>query len=206
MASDRYAVLQLGDEGFTPVRLRLGIEAFGVTVRRAGAGEQLVSEHSEEGEDGNEELYVVLSGAAGFAVDGETVNLPEGGCLAVRTGAARSAKALADGTSLLIVGGTPGRAYRSDGWELGYDAFEIYKTGNHEAARAAYRRALDQAPDSAILAYNLGCCEALTGHPEDALEHVITAVASRPSLRELAQTDTDLDSIRTEPRFPAAQA
>ena len=76
MTGDRYAVLQLGDEGFTPLRLRLGIEAFGVTVPRAGAGEQLVSKHSEEGEDGNEE---------------------------------------------------------------------------HEAARAAYRSALDEAPDSAIL-------------------------------------------------------
>lgn len=206
MTSDRYAVLQLGDEGFTPVRLRLGIEAFGVTVRRAGAGEQLVSEHSEEGEDGNEELYVVLSGAAEFVVDGERVNLPEGGCLAVRTGAGRSATAVEDGTSLLIVGSTRGQAYRADGWELGYNAFEIYKTGDHEAARAAYRSALDEAPDSAILAYNLGCCEALTGHPEDALAHVVKAVASRPSLRALAQTDTDLDSIRADPRFPAAQA
>ncbi|HEX5250377.1 MAG TPA: hypothetical protein VFW14_11975 [Gaiellales bacterium] len=56
MASDRYAVHQLGDEGFTPPRLRLGIEAFGVTVRPAGPGEQIVAEHSEEGEDGNEEL------------------------------------------------------------------------------------------------------------------------------------------------------
>ena len=206
MTSDRYAVLQLRDEGFTPVRLRLGIEAFGVTVRRAGAGEQLVSEHSEEGEDGNEELYVALSGAAEFVVDGEAVNLPEGGCLAVRTGASRSATAAEDSTSLLIVGSTRGQAYRADGWELGYDAFEVYKSGDHEAARAAYRRALDQAPDSAILAYNLGCCEALTGHPEEALEHVVKAAASRPSLRELAQTDTDLDSIRADPRFPAAPA
>ena len=55
MASDRYAVHQLGDEGFTPLRLRLGIEAFGVTVRRAAAGKEIVSEHSEEGDDGNEE-------------------------------------------------------------------------------------------------------------------------------------------------------
>jgi len=205
MASDRYAVHQLGDEGFTPLRLRLGIEAFGVTVRRAAAGKEIVSEHSEEGDDGNEELYVALSGAADFVVDGEEVSLPAGGCLAVRSGAARSATATEDGTSLLIVGSPRGQAYRADGWELGYDAFEIYKTGDYEAARAAYRNALDQAPESAILAYNLGCCEALTGHPEDAIEHVARAVETRPSLGELAQTDTDLDSIRVDPRFPAAQ-
>lgn len=206
MTSDRYAVLQLGDEPFTPIRLRLGIEAFGVTVRRAGAGEQIVTEHAEDGEDGNEELYLVLSGAADFVVDGGAVNLPAGGCLAVRAGAPRSATAAEDGTSLLIVGSSRGRAYRADGWELGYDAFEIYKTGDHEAARTAYRSALDEAPESAILLYNLGCCEALTGHPEDALEHVVKAMAARPSLCELAQTDTDLDSIRADPRFPAAQA
>ncbi|HXD68873.1 MAG TPA: tetratricopeptide repeat protein [Gaiellales bacterium] len=205
MASDRYAVHQLGDEEFTPLRLRLGIEAFGVTVRRAAAGKEIVSEHAEEGDDGNEELYVALSGAADFVVDGEAVSLPAGGCLAVRSGAARRATATEDGTSLLIVGSTRGQAYRADGWELGYDAFEIYKTGDYEAARAAYRNALDQAPESAILAYNLGCCEALTGHPEDAIEHVARAVEARPSLRELAQTDTDLDSIRADPRFPAAQ-
>ena len=206
MTSDRYAVLQLGDEPFTPLRLRLGIEAFGVTVRRAGAGEQIVSEHSEDGEDGNEELYVVLSGAADFVVDDENVSLPAGGCLAVRPGAARSAKASTDGTSLLIIGSTRGQAYRADGWELGYDAFEIYKTGDHEAALEAYRSAHAEAPESSILLYNLGCCEALTGHPEEALEHVVKAVEARPSLRELAQTDTDLDSIRDDPRFPAAQA
>jgi mannose-6-phosphate isomerase-like protein (cupin superfamily) len=205
VASDRYAVLQLGDDQFTPIRLRLGIEAFGVTARRAGSGEQIVSEHAEEGEDGNEELYLVLSGAAEFTVDGETVTLPAGGCLAVRTGAPRKATASEDGTALLIVGSSRGQAYRADGWELGYDAFEIYKTGDHEAARAAYRSALDEAPESAILLYNLGCCEALTGHPEEAVEHVAKAVASRPSLRELAQTDTDLDSIRADPRFPSAQ-
>ncbi|HKV67471.1 MAG TPA: hypothetical protein VJN72_05235 [Gaiellales bacterium] len=205
MTSDRYAVHQLGDEAFTPLRLRLGIEAFGVTVRRAAAGEQIVPEHSEEGEDGNEELYVALSGAADFVVDGNAVSLPAGGCLAVRTGAARRATATEHGTSLLIVGSTRDTPYRADGWELGYDAFEIYKTGDHEAARAAYRNALDQAPESAILAYNLGCCEALTGHPEDALEHVVKAVEARPSLRELAQTDSDLDSIRADPQFPAAQ-
>jgi len=206
VTGDRYAVLQLGDEAFTPVRLRLGIEAFGVTVRRADAGEEIVTEHAEEGEDGNEELYLVLSGAAGFVVDGESVSLVAGGCLAVRAGAARSAKATKDGTSLLIVGSTRGRAYRADGWELGIGAFEIYKTGDHEAALAAYRSALEEAPESAILLYNLGCCEALTGRSEDALDHVARAVAARPSLRELAQTDTDLDSIRDDPRFPAAPA
>jgi len=89
MTGDRYAVHRLGDEGFTPPRLRLGIEAFGVTVRRAGAGEQIVAERSEEGEDGNEELYVALPGAAEFVVGGETVSLPTGGCLAVAPLAAR---------------------------------------------------------------------------------------------------------------------
>src|SRR6185437_1078681 len=86
------------------------------------------------------------AGDRGVRRDGAEVSLPAGGCLAVRSGAARSATATEDGTSLLIVGSPRGQAYRADGWELGYDAFEIYKTGDYEAARAAYRNALDQAP------------------------------------------------------------
>ncbi len=205
MTGNRYAVLQLGDESFTPIRLRLGIEAFGVSAWRAGAGEQFVSEHSEEGEDGNEELYLVLSGAADFVVDGEAVALPSGGCLAVRAGATRSATAAEDGTSLLAVGNARGRPYRADGWELGVGAFEHFKRGDYEAAAEAYRDALAGSPESPNLLYNLGCCEALTGRRDEALDHVEQAVAALPRLRELAQTDTDLDSIRDDPRFPAAQ-
>ncbi len=54
--------------------------------------------------------------------------------------------------------------------------------------------------------YNLACCEALIGRSDDALDHLGRAIAILPRLRAHAQADSDLDSIRADPRFPAAEA
>jgi tetratricopeptide (TPR) repeat protein len=215
MALDRYAVCDLaevapeqhpGGPGFVPLRVLLGIEAFGVTAWTAGAGEALVSEHHESGDDGQEELYLVLGGAADFTVDGEAVALGPGGCLAVAPGVARSAVAGADGTTLVIVGAPRGQAYQVDGWEHGIGAFGHYRDGDYGAAAAAYEEALERYPRSGVMLYNLACCEALLGRREQALDHLGGSLQIRPSLRSLAQTDSDLDSIRDDPRFPAAEA
>ncbi|HEU0192550.1 MAG TPA: tetratricopeptide repeat protein [Gaiellales bacterium] len=214
MALDRYAVCDLaevapeqhpGGPGFVPLRVLLGIEAFGVTAWTAGAGEALVSEHHENGDDGQEELYLVLAGAADFTVDGETVTLGPGGCVAVAPGVARSALASADGTTLVIVGAPRGQAYQADGWEHGIGAFGHYRNGDYAAAAAAYESALEKHPRSGVLLYNLACCEALLGRREQALDHLGRSLEVRGNLRSLAQTDSDLDSIRDDSRFPAAE-
>jgi hypothetical protein len=44
--------------------------------------------------------------------------------------------------------------------------------------------------------YNLACCEALSGRPDDALEHLAQAAEGDPRVREWAVSDPDLDSIR----------
>ena len=49
--------------------------------------------------------------------------------------------------------------------------------------------------------YNLACCEAMAGHKEDAIGHLRVAFERRPSLREFAKEDTDLDPLRDEPAF-----
>ena len=210
MALDRYAVCDLakvapeqhpGGPGFVPLRVLLGIDAFGVTAWTAGAGEQLVSEHREDGDDGQEELYLVLAGAADFTVDGEAVALGRGGCLAVAPGIARSAVASADATTLVIVGGTRGQAYQADGWEHGIGAFGHYREGDYAAAAEAYQAALEKHPDSGILLYNLACCEALSGRKDDAIGHLQVAFERRPNLRDLAKEDTDLDPLRDDPAF-----
>jgi hypothetical protein len=61
-------------------------------------------------------------------------------------------------------------------------------------------------PDTVGVLYNLACCEALLGRGEDALGHLDRAIALLPRLRAHAQADSDLDSIRADPRFPAAEA
>jgi hypothetical protein len=49
--------------------------------------------------------------------------------------------------------------------------------------------------------YNLACCEAQAGRHEDAVGHLRLAFERRPSLRDFAQEDTDLDPLRNEPAF-----
>jgi len=54
------------------IRHHLGIQAFGINSWTArDAGDRLINEHGEEGDDGDEELYVVLGGHATFEVGDE---------------------------------------------------------------------------------------------------------------------------------------
>lgn len=55
-----------------------------------------------------------------------------------------------------------------------------------------------------MLLYRLANWEALVGKNDDALDHLAKAVAQSEPLREQAQTDEAFDSIRDDPRFPAA--
>ena len=52
--------------------------------------------------------------------------------------------------------------------------------------------------------YDLACAEWLDGRTEAALSHLAEAVELDPEYRENAQTDSDFDAIRDEPRFPGA--
>jgi len=213
MPPDGYATVQLGQveavEGFggvafKPLRRLLGIEAFGVAAWVAGPGERLVVDHAEEGEDGQEELYLVLSGSAEFVIGEEEVVLTAGGCVAVRPGVRRSARAVDANTVVLAVGAPLGRAFRAWGWEYSADALPFWRRGEYAQAAAVYSAALRQYPDSPPLLYNLACCEALAGRRVEALDHLAQAIAILPRMRSHAQTDDDLGSIRDDPRFPAA--
>jgi hypothetical protein len=50
------------------------------------------------------------------------------------------------------------------------------------------------------LLYELACVEALMGERDHALAHLAQAAAN-PRMREYAREDTDLDSLRDDPRF-----
>jgi hypothetical protein len=58
-----------------------------------------------------------------------------------------------------------------------------------------------EASGYAVPLYNLACCEALAGRKEDAIGHLRVAFEQRPSLRDLASEDTDLDPLRGEAAF-----
>ena len=214
-SDDTYAVVNLNDVGsvtefgglaFKPLRRLLGIQAFGVAVWTAAAGESLVADHAEDGEFGQEELYVVLSGCAEFVVGSETVTLDAGGCLAVRPGVQRSARAAEADAVVLAVGAPRGKAFEAWGWEFSADALPYYRNGQYEQAAAIYAEALEQYPGSPNLLYNLACCEARLGGLDAALDHLRRAVVILPRMGKHAQSDDDLRSIREDPRFPSGQA
>jgi mannose-6-phosphate isomerase-like protein (cupin superfamily) len=184
------------------VRGDLGISAFGINaVRIPGAG-ALVREHTEVafGADGQEELYIVLNGSATFVLDGEEVETPAGSLVYVRPEVRRSAVASHEGTTLLIVGGTPGRAYEVPPTEA-EEAFAAYNAGDFETAVEKQRAAVKQVPENLIVLFNLACFEARAGKTDDAIQHLQAAVEADRGVVELARDDTDLDSLREDPRF-----
>jgi hypothetical protein len=119
---DQLATLDEADlPAWKPVRHSLGLEAFGVNAWLGrSAGEEVIEEHDETGEDGGqEELYFVAAGRAAFTVDGDRVDAPAGTFVAVRDPAlTRVAVAEEPGTVVLAVGGFRGGAFRPSAWEL----------------------------------------------------------------------------------------
>jgi mannose-6-phosphate isomerase-like protein (cupin superfamily) len=97
----------------------LGIRSFGMQVLDFPAGFADYPEH-DHAEDGQEEVYVVLSGEADFVVDGEEMTLTCGEMLKVDAGSKRKLYPGNDGVRVLAIGCTPGGAYeRPEGFRSG---------------------------------------------------------------------------------------
>jgi quercetin dioxygenase-like cupin family protein len=191
------------DDGRTPlkpVRHRLGITAFGVNAwTAAAAGDRMIPEHDQENDD--EELYLVQRGRATFELDGERVDAPAGTLVFVQPAVRRTAFAEEAETTILAVGATPGEAFQPAGWEIWFPFRQLYESGMYAEIADRGRELIETQPPYAEPVYNLACCEALAGRPADAIEHLRRAIELHEPLRELAQTDSDLDPIRDEPSF-----
>ncbi len=98
------------------IRHYFGISGFGVNAATKNKGESLTPEHDET-KSGQQELFIVTEGKAEFCVAGKSfVGMP--GCLVfVEPHIRRSAKAVDSPTSLLMIGGAPGQAYKIGAWE-----------------------------------------------------------------------------------------
>ena len=184
------------------VRRGLGITAFGISAFSAPSGVVVINEHDETllGEAGQEELYIVMNGAATFEVDGETVDAPAGALVQVQPTAKRKATATEDGTTILVVGGTAGKAYEVPPEEAG-EAFAAYSAGDYEEALAKQLVVVEKRPDNSVAHFNAGCFAARAGQADDAIEHLRRAVEINDRIKELIATDEDLDSIREDERF-----
>ena len=184
------------------VRRNLDITSFGITASSSPSGVDVISEHDETllGEAGQEELYIVLKGAATFEIDGETVEAPKGALLRIGPTAKRKATATEDDTTILIIGGTPGKAYEPAP-EEGAEAFAAYSEGNYEEALSKQLVVVEKQPDNPVAHFNVGCFAARAGHADQAIEHLGRAVEINDRIKELMATDEDLDSIREDQRF-----
>jgi tetratricopeptide (TPR) repeat protein len=184
------------------VRRRFGITSFGTNAYGAPSGVDVIREHDEMllGEGGQEELYIVLNGTATFEIDGESIDAPAGSLVNVQPTAKRKATAKDDGTTILVVGGTPGKAYEPTPEEAA-EAMLAYGKGDYETAVAKQLVVVEKRPNDPVAHFNAGCFTARAGRADEAIEHLRRAVEINDRIKELIRTDEDLDSIREDPRF-----
>ena len=209
MSSYSVAQLQEIDEvtdgrcPWRPVRHHFGIASFGVNAFTGReAGDRLINEHDESAEqDLQEELYLVQQGHARFELDGEQVDAPAGTFVFVRPAVKRTAFAEEAGTTIVAVGGTPGRAYEASGYEVWMPLNPLYESGKYAEAADRGRDVIEAHPEYAAPLYNLACCESLAGRPADAIEHLRLAIERSEQFRSYAADDSDFDPIREEPAF-----
>ncbi len=184
-----------------PVRKTLGVTAFGINAYTAAkAGDEIVEDHTES-QLGHEEIYAVIAGHATFTVDGETVDAPTGTLVYLDDPAQqRSAVAKEPNTTVLAIGGVPGK-HEISPWEYFFPALPHMRAGDYDTARRMLEEALTEL-DAPALHYNLACIESLAGNTQRALAELQIAVDAADRFRVRAQTDDDLDAIRDDPRFP----
>src|SRR5262245_35181450 len=206
-ATDTYRVLRLDDDAFHPgdgqpdpnrtfarVRGELDIEAFSSYAVRAAAGSDLIRERTATGPgaDGHEELYVVLDGHARFTVDGTELDAPAGTAVFVRDiEAKRSAVALDEVTTVLLVGGRRREAWRPTPGEAIEEFWPLYKAKDYEGALAVARQTLDEYPGNALALYNIACTSSLLGSTDEAVETLSAALGAHPDFVENAREDED---------------
>jgi quercetin dioxygenase-like cupin family protein len=185
---------------YRPLRHHFGIASFGVnsfTGRKSG--DRIINEHSEE--DDQEELYIVLQGRATFELDGEQVDAPAGTYVFAEPGVKRTAFAEEDGTTVVVVGGKPGKVYEVLGFETWAPFQPLYDAGDYAGAADRAREVIEAHPQAFGAFFCLACCEALAGRAEDAARHLRHALEHSERLRGIARRNRDLDTIRDRPEI-----
>ncbi len=91
--------------------------------------------------------------------------------------------------------------YREAWYNRGYI---LYNLGRLEEAIASYDKALEFKPDDTSAFYNKACCYALHSQIDQAMQNLQQAINLNPDkYREMAKTDSDFDSMRSDVRFQA---
>lgn len=104
----------------------------------------------------------------------------------------------------------------SDEWEnrglsteanaLNAQALTAYNAKDYKQALALTKQAYEQAPKDSVVLYNLACFNALQGNKDAALTWLEKAVDGGCHAPKQIATDSDLDSLRDDPRYKKALA
>jgi uncharacterized cupin superfamily protein len=97
---------------FKRVRAELGVESFGIQILDLPPGLDQFPEHDHSG-DGQEEVYLLLRGAADIEVDGDRFALDPGTLVRVPSGVRRKLYTGSEPARILALGGIPGRVYEA---------------------------------------------------------------------------------------------
>jgi hypothetical protein len=192
-----YRALKVGDiegvpwlAGLTwhPVRMELGLHAFGAAGFSAEQPGALVVEPHVEDRDGrgHEELYVVLSGRATFTLDGEELDAPAGTLVFVPPAVHRQAVATEAQTTVLALGGPP--TFEVSGFEWQMRA-KPHMASDPRRARAILQQGLAEVPGSASIPYAFALLEATQGDMPAAAFSLREALAREPRLRAEAENE-----------------
>jgi hypothetical protein len=171
---------------YKPVRLALGLHAFGAAAFVAErAGDDIIEGHVETTDGrGHEELYVVMRGHARFVLDGDEVDAPAGTLVRVAPDAHRQAVALVDGTEVLALGGPP--TFEPAGSEWLWLAQARLAAGDMAGARTLLEEALAQLPHSAAARYGLSIVCRAEGDEAGAERWLAEALEIEPGLADEA--------------------
>jgi hypothetical protein len=171
-----------------PIRPLLGVRAIGVSAFSAReAGETVVEPHDETSDGrGHEELYVVMTGAARFTLDGEEIEAKPGTLVLVRPGTHREAVATDPDTLVIAVGGPPTFEPAGSEWlELARPHFE----SDPERAAALLDRGTREIPSSAAIPFGRALLAAAHGRDGESLEQLRVAIRREPRLRTEAERE-----------------
>ena len=191
-----------GSLTWRPVRVTLGIRAFGCNAYTAGeAGQDVVEPHTEDPKLAHQELYFVAAGRAAFTIDGSEYDAPAGTYVFVPDPAShRHAVAVEAGTTVLSFGGPP--TFTPSAWEWAFQAAPLMRS-DPERARQILAEGLESYPDSASLHFNLACLDAVGGRRDAALASLRKALELKPEMSDSARGDQDFASLRDDPEFRA---
>ena len=81
------------------------------------------------------------------------------------------------------------------------EASALYSQGKYKEAVGAAKKAVEYRPDYGDAHYDLACFYSLAGEIDNSLKELEIALTLSPKLGSLASKDSDLDNVRSDPRY-----